>query len=88
MATKKIEEVVKRGRGRPRKPVPKPENRGGHREGAGRKCKSPEEGRRVHMGLNVSPTTKAQCAVLREKGINLSNEFEKMIGRLAKVLCG
>ena len=74
-------------RSRPRKPVKPPkvaERRGGARAGSGRK----ETGnRKVNITLTVTPQDKANCELLREKGINLSEEFAKVVQRLAKILC-
>ena len=76
--TKKPE--VKRPRGRPRKKI---ENRGGAREGAGRK---PTGNAKVLMQLYVSKQVKALCPLIRERGIGPSAEFEKMILRYASAL--
>ena len=74
-------------RSRPRKPVKPPkvvERRGGPRPGSGRKATG---NRRMNITLSVTPQEKAYCDILREKGINLSDEFSKVVQRLAKILC-
>ena len=78
MATTKKPEV-KRGRGRPRKKV---ETRGGLREGSGRK---PSGNALVRLQLYVSQQTKDLCPAIKERGINYSEEFEKLIRRYAGV---
>lgn len=77
-------------RGRPRKPVKPPKvvkHSGGRREGAGRKVYVPSDQKKVNITLSVSPQDKASCAKLREAGINLSEEFSKVVQRLAKIFC-
>lgn len=78
MATTKKPEV-KRGRGRPRKKI---ETRGGAREGAGRK---PTGNAKVRLQLYVSQQTKDLCPEIKARGIDYSEEFEKMIRRYAGV---
>lgn len=86
MARKKVE-TTKKKRGRPPKPKPYVEHRGGKREGSGRKPYVADEDKRVRVVLTISPESKARCLELHSKGVNLSAEFEKVVTRLAKVLC-
>lgn len=77
-------------RGHPRRPVKPPKvvkHSGGKRLGAGRKPSVPADQRKVNLTLSVSPQDKAYCDQLREKGVNLSDEFAKVVHKLAKVLC-
>lgn len=80
MAEKKSKPEVKRPRGRPRKKV---ETRGGAREGAGRK---PTGNAKVRLQLYVTQQIKDLCPSIKERGIDYSSEFEKMILRYAGVL--
>lgn len=73
---------VKRPRGRPKKVV-HVENRGGRREGAGRK---PTGLAKVPVHLYVSKEVKDLIPQLRERGAEPSAEFEKMVLRYADVL--
>lgn len=79
MATTKKPEV-KRPRGRPRKKI---ETRGGAREGAGRK---PTGNAKVRLQLYVSQQTKDLCPHLKDRGVDYSSEFERMIRRYADAL--
>ena len=79
MATAKKPEV-KRPRGRPRKKI---ETRGGAREGAGRK---PTGNAKVRLQLYVSQQTKDLCATIKDRGVDYSGEFERMIRRYAEAL--
>lgn len=77
-------------RGRARKPVRPPKvvkRSGGKRPGSGRKVSVPADQRKVNITLSVTPQDKANCEILRQKGINLSEEFSKVVQRLAKILC-
>ena len=77
-------------RRRPKKPVKPPKvvkRSGGRRPGSGRKVSVPADQRKVNITLSVTPQDKADCDLLREKGINLSEEFAKVVRRLAKILC-
>ena len=77
-------------RSRPRKPVKPPKvvkKSGGKRLGAGRKASVPADQKKVNITLSVTPQEKAQCELMRQKGINLSEEFSKVVKRLAKILC-
>lgn len=79
MAEKKVKSEVKRPRGRPRKRI---ETRGGAREGAGRK---PTGNAKVRLQLYVSQQIKDLCPIIKDRGIDYSGEFEKMILRYAGV---
>lgn len=77
-------------RARPRKPVRPPKvtkQSGGRRLGSGRKAYLPDDQKKVNITLSVTRQDKANCEILRQKGINLSEEFSKVVHELARVLC-
>ena len=77
-------------RSRPKKPVRPPKvvkKSGGRRLGSGRKAFLPEDQKKVNITLSVTRQDKANCEKLRAAGINLSEEFAKVVHNLSKVLC-
>lgn len=56
---------------------------GGKREGAGRKSIDPKE-KRVQASISVSQKTKEGMRKLREKGVSIGHEVDRLVERLTK----
>lgn len=54
-------------------------NRGGRREGAGRR---PKDSSRVNLTVRVSPETRIRIAELRKKGVLIGKHIDAMVDSL------
>lgn len=62
----------------------KTSNRGGRREGSGRR---PTESARVNLTVRVSPETKFKIAALRRAGFRLGEQVDAMVEGLYNTIC-
>ena len=56
--------------------IDRTDNRGGRREGSGRR---PSESSRVNLTVRVSPITQQRIAELRKRGVRIGQHIDEMI---------